>query len=722
MPIASLGTLIPMPEDTYTNLGVTWQGSFYLDGTNVRRFALIFQAQQTGEIDLVEMYIGFISGANDVKISIQDVDASGLPDGTDDVYKVSSKATGWQSYALTDTGSAGGNRKAVVKGTYYAIVGKWNATESGGFEPHGLTTAGNLNLIGGSYCASYNGTSWTKTAGVTVYPSFAIKYSDGNYYPIINARPINSIAAETFASNSTPDERGLLLVPTAPIRVAGFWMIASFGNACDVVLYDSANTVLASLSLDPDVQSSTGQRTARFMFATPVTLEAGETYRLVMKPTTTSSNSLYVATLNASALMAAWPHGTTWHYTARTDAGSWSQTTTKRPFIGVLVDGIDDGSSIGAVEMVSLPSPITWPPSFPSQNFGGISLGGNSNVMDASGEKIAIIVRAPKTGTLKSFAVKSTAFNTGTLKFSFQDIDPSTGGPDGTIDQYSTATNGNSVWVQPTQITSDGTSGGTKRTVTKDDLVCCVIEFNAFSSGHNFGIMNQAGDIAEGGRDLVEAYYAEFLTGSWVRFAFNGGAFALEYDDGTYGQFSQWLTPMTALASRTFSSSDTPDERGNRFVAPSTVQCDGIWARIDLDGPCQAVLYDNSNVVLASSAMTDPDVRGNNAASIASMRFSTPVTLERGSTYRMTIKPSSATSVVIWEFTVPSAALMGAVPGGADMYSTSRADAGSWTDTNTQRYFMGLIITGILGDGGDPPETGGVIISAGFGQRGVGVF
>ena len=65
---------------------------------------------------------------------------------------------------------------------------------------------------------------------------------------------------------------------------------------------------------------------------------------------------------------------------------------------------------------------------------------------------------------------------------------------------------------------------------------------------------------------------------------------------------------------------------------------------------------------------------------------------------------------------------MGAVPGGADMYSTSRADAGSWTDTNTQRYFMGLIITGILGDGGDPPETGGVIISAGFGQRGVGVF
>lgn len=345
MSITGINALIALPPDFYLGGNITFQGTFYLNGTNPQRFAFIFQAPETGNIDLVEMYIGFVSGANDIRISIQDVDASGLPDGTDDAYKVSSKATGWQSYALTSTGAGGGSKKAVTRGSFYAIVGKWESTQSGGFEPHQLHTAGNLDMLGGTYCLSHNGSSWSKTVGQTVYPNLAIKYDDGSYYPIINALPATAFSAEAYASNSTPDERGLYFIPQIPIRVRGFWLEGVLGNNLDVVLYDSSNNVLATYTHDPDYSSS-ATRYARFLFSSSVDLTAAATYRLVLKPTSTSNVSLYVATANSAALIGMWPMGANWHYTARTDAGSWSQTTTKRPLIGPLVDGFDLGGTI----------------------------------------------------------------------------------------------------------------------------------------------------------------------------------------------------------------------------------------------------------------------------------------------------------------------------------------------------------------------------------------
>lgn len=334
---------LPLPDYF---AGFQFQGTFYLNSTNPSRFAWVFQAPETGEIDLVEFYIGFVSGGNDIRVSLQDVNASGDPDGTDDAYKVAAKATGWQSFAPTSTGAGGGTRKSVTRGTFYAVVVQWDSTQSGGYEPNMLTTGGNSDMVGGTYMCSYNG-SWTHAAASSGWPNFALKYADGNYYRIPNTYPCNGPpAAYTFNSGSTPDEAGLYLVPGADTTISGFWGRLALTNASDVVLYDSANTVLATLAIDPDVQSSNLVRYAEFLFASSVDLAAGDVYRLVLKPGG-SNSSIYYVEVNASGLLQAWPGGGNWQYTSRTDGGAWSQTATRRPLLGLLVDNINGGGGGG---------------------------------------------------------------------------------------------------------------------------------------------------------------------------------------------------------------------------------------------------------------------------------------------------------------------------------------------------------------------------------------
>ena len=47
--------------------------------------------------------------------------------------------------------------------------------------------------------------------------------------------------------------------------------------------------------------------------------------------------------VNSASLMEAIEGGQLFHHTSRTDAGAWTQTTTKRPLIALRVSAIDNG-------------------------------------------------------------------------------------------------------------------------------------------------------------------------------------------------------------------------------------------------------------------------------------------------------------------------------------------------------------------------------------------
>jgi hypothetical protein len=291
-----------------------------------------------------------------VKFSFQDVDGStGTPDGTPDQYRVKTGASitaGWVEPGLiTSDGTDTGTKRSVTKGQLLALVMEWDSTKTGEIDPHGIMNYSTSGSQGGGlpYGMTHNGTSWSK-ANSGHYPSFALKYDDGTYASIAPlGLPISAgVSSRNFASNSTPDERGLYFSFPTGVKIDGGWIHLDLNasSPVDMVLYDTdGTTVLASMTLDPDVVVTNDPQFRRFLFSSEITLVAGAFYRLVMKPTSTTSSVMYEISVTSAAVMDAMPGGANFHLTTRTDAGAWTQTATSRPWMGVRVVAISVGYS-----------------------------------------------------------------------------------------------------------------------------------------------------------------------------------------------------------------------------------------------------------------------------------------------------------------------------------------------------------------------------------------
>jgi hypothetical protein len=142
----------------------------------------------------------------------------------------------------------------------------------------------------------------------------------------------------------------------------------------------------------------------------------------------------------------------------------------------------------------------------------------DSVTIDASGEKFVFVFRAPKTGNLsKATFCISSVITAEDLKVSWQDVDGTTGNPDGTVDQYRVFAKAGitaATLIQTGIISSDGTDGGSKRAVTIGDWVACVIEFNSAIGSVTFSMPGIASTYS-GAKN--SAYAANNTTGSFVK-------------------------------------------------------------------------------------------------------------------------------------------------------------------------------------------------------------
>ena len=187
------------------------------------------------------------------------------------------------------------------------------------------------------------GASWASAAE---HPMIALRYDDGSVEPIgPTFYPISAMGTLSVASNTDPKEIGLYFKFPVPVKVGGFWLRADLDGDCDFVLYDSDGTTeLESVIFDEDYRrGATAGGNIVILFATERALVADTWYRLAVQPTSTTAITLYYFDVNSAANMDGIEGGQNFHYTAKAAADTWSQTTTRRLWVGLLVAAVDDG-------------------------------------------------------------------------------------------------------------------------------------------------------------------------------------------------------------------------------------------------------------------------------------------------------------------------------------------------------------------------------------------
>jgi hypothetical protein len=312
--------------------------------------------------------------------------------------------------------------------------------------------------------------------------------------------------------------------------------------------------------------------------------------------------------------------------------------------------------------------------------------------IDSSTKKAAVIFVVPKTGNIERCEYHVTANSVGTFRASFQDVDPTTGNPDGGVDQFRTYVNQQSSgWTGLSAITHDGTDSGSRRSVTRGQILALVWDFTSYTSG-NVTIRFLGGEPALSFTGNFPYVTTTTSGGSWNKIE-RYPVIALRYTDGTY-EYVNGTWPCSALSTVSFNQTSNPDERGMIFQVPLAMSVSGFWflGNFSSAGALNVVLYDtNSNILTSLTLDTDQSVAGQVHRGV----FPTSPTLQPNSDYRITIKPTTDTNINLSHFNVFSTDIMKIVPGSGTWQLTTRTDNGSWTNTSISRPWMGLFFDGV---------------------------
>ena len=323
------------------------------------------------------------------------------------------------------------------------------------------------------------------------------------------------------------------------------------------------------------------------------------------------------------------------------------------------------------MSLINIEPFVMWPKaSGPLTAFTGLTLNSTTT-------KNGYITMVPHTGTINNVLIRTRAVTSSqTLKVSLQGVDAN-GKPDGTILGV-----GNSAFGTQGSLVLDTVYTvvlGTPLAVTRGTYIAVVVEWSGTQG--NITMAQATGTICN------NFYTATFAAAAWTITA-SGVApvVGFEYTDGFHGETTY---PLSLITATTYNSGSTPDEIGcyiNNVV--DTIVC-GAYAYIDKDAACTIKLYDASDNVLESSVLAVNN-RWVNSIGFDYVHFATNVTLYKNTVYRLTLLPTSGSSITLGEYTLPSAAAMNSLSLGTAFYRTSRSDAGAWTQDATSRPIIGL--------------------------------
>jgi len=362
------------------------------------------------------------------------------------------------------------------------------------------------------------------------------------------------------------------------------------------------------------------------------------------------------------------------------------------------------------MSLIDIP-PLLYPTPLPI-NTSELSFG-NAQA-NAATEKVGTVFNIPKAGTIERVVFTTgsslTLDGASVIRVSLQDatIDVLDLEPDGTQDQYrdmdNTLITAADTAFESGIISSDGTDGGVKRTVSAGDQVAVVFEFQNFVTSDDFTIKRFAWNGIPGWNDIPTSGYTLTATGStWTDDTTISILIGLKYDDGTYVHLgSQMLPGVEAAVKETAIQGNK--ETGLRFQVPFPCRIVGAAARVESGADCEMVLYDAGETLLATSTLVNEATTSRDAFRVF---LDTPTVLTKDTNYFLVVHGTEASNeVALQGVDVVDTNWMQANGGGSNFVWATRADrtTDSFSITTTRQPFICLILDqiddGSSGSGG----------------------
>lgn len=303
--------------------------------------------------------VGFRLGAftqctNGLKVSFQDVSVTdGNPDGGVDQFSTITSgfaANAWlkaPSY-LGSTGGGTGARRPVNAGDLVALVIEFSSFVSGdSLNIAAVTVAGNRGFHGNGYVNTFTNGAWgAKPFPTTTIPTVALEYDDGSYAVMDEALPAKNLASQNF-NNTGTDQLALQFQFPFDCKVNGGWVALDGAGSVDFILYNSSDTAVRTINLDPDQRDRLGQNVYIIPFA-EFTVPRNTDHKLSVLGKDGTNNKLIYMDVDTAAVLDQVVGGQNCRWTTKNGASPWaSPTTTRRPFMGLQISAIDDGTGSG---------------------------------------------------------------------------------------------------------------------------------------------------------------------------------------------------------------------------------------------------------------------------------------------------------------------------------------------------------------------------------------
>lgn len=187
-------------------------------------------------------------------------------------------------------------------------------------------------------------------------PILALECDDGTFAFIKGGYPALTFSSASVASNGAIRAAGLKFRFPVETKIEGLALGVVLQNGADgtLILYGSdGTTALVSVGIDNDAVANASLLRNSLINFPPVTLAANTYYRWVFVASTTTAATVHYLDVNTAALMDGFAGGQDFHWTQRDSAGVWTDTTTRRPLMGVELSAVHDGTGGGLALPVS---------------------------------------------------------------------------------------------------------------------------------------------------------------------------------------------------------------------------------------------------------------------------------------------------------------------------------------------------------------------------------